>query len=170
LNKPPLSPSKIPIVINQTSNHMKKQLTRLVLALIAGVSLLTASASDAEWSTDLAKAQAKAKTENKLVMLDFTGSDWCGWCIRLHKEVFSTPEFAEYAKKNLVLVEVDFPRKKELSAELKKANAALQSKYQIKGYPTLIVLDGAGKKVGELGYVKGGPKAWIAEFEKATKS
>ena len=134
---------------------MKKQLTRLVLALIAGASLLNASASDVEWSTDAVKAQAKAKAEKKLVMLDFTGSDWCGWCIRLHKEVFSTAEFAEYAKKNLVLVEVDFPRKKELSAEQKKANQALQSKYEIKGFPTLIVLDGNGKLLGRLSYSDG---------------
>ena len=144
-------------------------MTKLLLALFAGASLLQASAADLEWHTDLAKAQAKAKEEKKLVMLDFTGSDWCGWCIKLHKEVFSTPEFAEYAKKNLILVEVDFPTKKTQSAELKKANQALQSKYKIKGYPTLIVLDGEGAKVGELGYKAGGPKAWIKEFESQTK-
>jgi len=148
---------------------MKRHLTKLVLALFAGASVLQASATDLEWMTDLAKAQAKAKEENKLVMLDFTGSDWCGWCIKLHKEVFSTPEFAEYAKKNLVLVEVDFPRKKEQSAEQKKANQALQSKYKIEGYPTLIVLDGEGKQVGRLGYKAGGPKVWIKEFEDQTK-
>jgi len=149
---------------------MKKHLTKLLLATIASASLLTANAAELEWHTDLAKAQAQAKAEKKMVMLDFTGSDWCGWCIKLNKEVFSTDEFAEYAKKNLVLVEVDFPRKKQLSAEQKKANQALQNKYQIQGYPTLIVLDGDGKKVGELGYVAGGPKAWIAKFEKETKS
>jgi protein disulfide-isomerase len=148
---------------------MKKQLTQFLLAVVAGASLLTASAAELEWHTDLAKAQALAKAENKLVMLDFTGSDWCGWCIKLHKEVFSTDEFAEYAKKNLVLVEVDFPRKKEQSAEQKQANQALQGKYEIKGYPTLIVLDSEGKQVGQLGYVKGGPKAWIEEFEKQAK-
>ena len=141
-----------------------------MLALIAGVSVLCASAADLEWHTDLAKAQAQAKAEKKLVMLDFTGSDWCGWCIKLHKEVFSTPEFTEYAKKNLVLVEVDFPRKKAQSAEQKKANQALQNKYKIEGYPTLIVLNGEGKNIGRLGYVKGGPKAWIEEFEKQAKS
>ena len=83
--------------------------------------------------TDLPKAQAKAKAEKKLVMLDFTGSDWCGWCIKLHKEVFSQPEFAEYAKDNLVLVEVDFPRAKKQTAELKKANQALQREIQNRG-------------------------------------
>ena len=149
---------------------MKKHLIKLGLALVAGAAVFHVSAADLEWHTDLAKAQAQAKAEKKMVMLDFTGSDWCGWCIRLNKEVFSTDEFAEYAKKNLVLVEVDFPRKKAQSAEQKKANQALQSKYEIKGYPTLIVLDGEGKQLGQLGYVAGGAKAWIKEFEKQTKS
>ena len=149
---------------------MKKHLTKFLLAAIASASLLTVHAEELKWHTDLPKAQVEAKTDKKLVMLDFTGSDWCGWCIKLNKEVFSTPEFAEFAKKNLVLVEVDFPRKKQLSAEQKKANQELQSKYQIQGYPTLIVLDADGNKVGELGYVAGGPKAWIAKFEKETKA
>jgi thioredoxin-related protein len=143
---------------------------KMAIGLIAGLALLRAGAEDLNWMTDLPKAQAKAKTENKLVMMDFTGSDWCGWCIKLHKEVFSKPEFSEYAKKNLVLVEVDFPRSKEQSAELKKTNQALQGKYKIEGYPTIIVLNGEGKKVGELGYMAGGPAAFIAELEKLRKN
>jgi len=118
------------------------------------------------WTTDVPKAVAKAKAEKKLVLLDFTGSDWCGWCIKLHKEVFSKPEFEVYTQQNLVLVEVDFPRNKEQSAELKKANQALQEKYGIEGYPTIIVLDGEGKQVGKLGYMAGGPKAVLAALEK----
>src|SRR6266566_5192801 len=105
-----------------------------------------------EWLTDLPKAQANAKLENKRLLLDFTGSDWCGWCIKLHKEVFSKPDFAKYAKDNLILVEVDFPRQKQQTEELKKANQALQQKYQIQGYPTIVVLDAEGKKLGETGY------------------
>ncbi len=128
--------------------------------------LAQAARAEANWLTDVPKAQAQAKAENKMVMLDFTGSDWCGWCIKLHKEVFSQPEFVEYAKKNLVLVEVDFPRKKELSAAQKQANNALAAKYKIEGYPTIIVLNKEGKKVGELGYQPGGPKAFIANLEK----
>lgn len=143
---------------------------KIAIGLLAVLALLRVSAAEGEWLTDLPKAQAKAKAEKKLVMLDFTGSDWCGWCIKLHKEVFSQAEFTEYAKKNLVLVEVDFPNKKKQSAELKKANAALQKKYKIEGYPTIIVLDGEGKKIGELGYMKGGPKAFIAELEKLKKT
>ena len=136
------------------------------IGLLAVLALLGVNAAASEWLTDLPKAQAKAKEEKRMVLLDFTGSDWCGWCIKLHNEVFSKPEFAEYARKNLVLVEVDFPRKKKLSAEQKKANDALQQKYRIDGFPTIIVLNGEGKKVGKLGYLPGGPKAFIAELEK----
>ncbi len=142
---------------------------KIAIGLIACLGLLQAGAEELNWMTDLPKAQEKAKTEKKLVMLDFTGSDWCGWCIKLKSEVFSKPEFSEYAKKNLVLVEVDFPRRKQQSEEQKKANQALQEKYQIQGYPTIIVLNEEGKRVGELGYTPGGPKAFISELEKLKK-
>jgi thioredoxin-related protein len=142
---------------------------KIAIGILACGAVLQAAAAELNWLTDLPKAQAKAKQESKLVMLDFTGSDWCGWCIKLDKEVFSQPAFAEYASKNLVLVEVDFPRSKPQSADLKKANAALQDKYKIEGYPTIIVLNGDGKKVGELGYQPGGPKAFIAELDKLKK-
>lgn len=148
---------------------MKTRLNRIAVAVLAGVACWQVNAAELNWQTDLPKAQAQAKAEKKLVMLDFTGSDWCGWCIKLNKEVFSQPEFVEYAKKNIVPVEVDFPRKKQLSPAQKSANKALADKYNIQGYPTIIVLNSAGQKVGELGYMKGGPKAFIAELEKLKK-
>jgi thioredoxin-related protein len=144
---------------------MKKSLFGIVASLL----LVSPAFAELAWTTDVPKAIEKAKSENKLVMMDFTGSDWCGWCIKLNKEVFSTSEFAEYAKKNLVPVEIDFPTKKVQSAELKKANQALQKQYGIQGYPTIIVLNGAGKKVGELGYMAGGPKNFIAKLDELKK-
>jgi len=142
-------------------------MNKTLIAVVSALALYSATAG--EWLTDLPKAQAQAKKESKLVLLDFTGSDWCGWCIKLKGEVFDLKEFKDYADKNVVLVEVDFPRKKQLSAEQKKANNALQEKYGIEGYPTIIVLNGDGKKVGKLGYMKGGPKAFIAELDKLKK-
>lgn len=142
---------------------------KLMLSLAAVLALTAGYAAEGNWQTDLPKAQSQAAKEKKMVLLDFTGSDWCGWCIKLNKEVFSQPEFQNYAKANLVLVEVDFPRRKKLSAEQKKANDALAKKYDIQGYPTIIVLDGQGKKLGELGYQPGGPKAFIASLEKLKK-
>jgi len=138
---------------------------KIAVALLAGWALAQAGATELDWMTDLGKAKAKAKEENRLVLMDFTGSDWCPWCIKLRKEVFSTPEFTEYAKKNLVPVEIDFPRQKPQSEELKKANEALQAKYHIQGYPTVIVLNREGKKLGELGYEPGGPKGFIKKLE-----
>jgi thioredoxin-related protein len=138
---------------------------KIAVGLIACWALLQAGAEELQWMTDLPKAQEKAKAEKKLVMMDFTGSDWCGWCIKLNKEVFTKPEFVEYAKKNLVSVEVDFPRTKKQSPELKKANQELQKKYKIEGYPTIIVLNSEGKQVGELGYEAGGPKVFIQKLE-----
>ncbi len=142
---------------------------KIAIGMVMCVAALQLNAAEGKWQTDLPKAQAQAKAEKKMVMMDFTGSDWCGWCIKLHKEVFSQQEFIDYAKANLVLVEVDFPNRKPQTDELKKANGALQKKYGIKGYPTIIVLDGEGKKVGELGYQKGGPKAFIESLEKIRK-
>jgi protein disulfide-isomerase len=138
---------------------------KIAITILAGWALLNVAAAELNWMTELPKAQAKAKAENKLIMLDFTGSDWCGWCIKLNKEVFSQPEFIQYASKNLVPVEVDFPRAKEQSAEQKKANNALQTKYDIKGYPTIIVLNSSGDQIGELGYMAGGPKAFIEKLD-----
>jgi thioredoxin-related protein len=121
--------------------------------------------------TNFETAQAHARSEKKLLLLDFTGSDWCPPCIMLERQVFSQPEFKEYAAQHLVLLEVDFPRRKELSDEQKAANAKLAEQYGIYAFPTVVVLDSNGQTLGELGYMRGGPKAFIAALEKlpATK-
>lgn len=144
---------------------------RLVLLATAlcFVSLDSARA-EANWLTDFTKAQAQAKAEDKLLLLDFTGSDWCGWCRVLRAEVFSQPEFEEYAKKNLVLMTVDFPRAKPLSAEVRTQNQLLAQKFEIRGFPTIVILNGDGKLVGFLGYVHGGPDAFISELKQIPKS
>jgi thioredoxin-related protein len=128
------------------------------------------AAADSAWLTSVPDAKAQAQKENKLVLLDFTGSDWCGWCKKLDAETFSKSEFAAYAKKNLVLVEVDFPRSKPQSAELKAANKALQEKYKVDGYPTLVALKPDGTVVWQqVGYLEGGPSAMIAKLDEARK-
>src|SRR5882757_5440411 len=108
---------------------------------------------------DLNGAIARAKTENKLVFLDFTGSDWCPPCMALHKEIFSKPEFQAYAESNLVFLVVDFPKNFHLSADAGATNDFLAGKFNIEGYPTLVALDGEGKEVWRhLGFIDGGPK------------
>src|SRR6266404_7862353 len=113
---------------------------KILFSLIAISSLLAIQAAEPEWTTDFAAAKAKAKAEGKMVLMDFTGSDWCGWCIKLRKEVFLTPEFNAYARSNLVLVEIDQPRYKPLSPEMLETNTKLQEKYGANGFPTLVLL------------------------------
>ncbi|MFN2622691.1 MAG: thioredoxin family protein [Chthoniobacterales bacterium] len=121
------------------------------------------------WLTSLEQAQKEAQAKNRLLLMDFTGSDWCGWCIMLDKEVFSKPEFKDYASKNLVLLELDFPRMKKMPPEVTAQNEKLAIKYGIQGFPTVVVFDSTGKPLGALGYQAGGPQAFIAELEKLRK-
>lgn len=122
-------------------------------SLLVIIGLLTTSSlvSAADWPTDYDKALQTAKAENKRVLIDFTGSDWCGPCIQLKKSAFSRPEFISYAEKNLVLVEIDYPQRKKQSDSLVKQNERLAKQYGIeeKGFPTLVLLDSAGKIVRE---------------------
>ena len=153
-----------------------KQPRALFVAFAAIALGLTGSArATGDWLTDFRKAQEQARTSHKLLLVNFTGSDWCGFCILLDREVFSKPEFKDYANKNLVLLEIDFPRPggprwSAQSAELKRQNEELASKYQVYGFPTIMVLNEDGKLVGALGYMEGGPAPFIAELEKLHKS
>ena len=138
------------------------------LKTVGGVLLaaaLTHTTNAANWLTDLNAAQAQARNENKLILVNFTGSDWCGWCIKLKNEVFVKPEFAAFAGENLVLLEIDFPRQKPMSAAVKKANGALADRYKVAGYPTLHLLAADGKSLGSLGYMPGGPAAFVAKLK-----
>jgi len=127
-------------------------------------------ASELPWATDLPKALEQAKAENKIVLLDFTGSDWCVWCMKFDNDVLSQPEFASYAKTNLVLVLVDFPNAKPQSDAVKKADKDLQDKFKVDGFPTYVALTPDGKEIGrQTGYLSGGPVAFIAELEKFRK-
>jgi thioredoxin-related protein len=114
------------------------------------------------WGDDYKAALAAAAKDNRNVLLDFTGSDWCGWCIRLKRETFDNLEFKAYAAKNLELVEIDFPQGKSLSPEVRKQNDALQQQYNVQGFPTLVLLSPDGKVIKQQsGYIPGGPKGFI---------
>lgn len=121
------------------------------------------------WEQDYDQALKKSKSENKCILIDFSGSDWCGWCIRLDKEVFATKEFQEFAKKNLVCYLADFPRKKSIiSVKQQKANNKLKATFQPRGFPTVYILDPQGKQIAQTGYKKGGPKAYIKHLKQWT--
>lgn len=120
---------------------------------------------NATWTTDYAGALRRAKDDGKLVMLDFTGSDWCGWCKRLDSEVFSTQEFKDYAAENLVLVKLDFPRNIEQSEAEKRQNNDLLRRFGVRGFPTIIMLDTQGNPVSQMGYQPGGPGPFIDQLK-----
>jgi thioredoxin-related protein len=127
-------------------------------------------AANVEWLTNVQAAQEKASRENKLLLLDFTGSDWCGWCMKLKAEVFDQPEFATFAESRLVSVEIDFPRHKSIPQAQAQINEQLASALHITGFPTIIILNSAGRPLGKLGYTPGGPKAFIAQIERLAAS
>lgn len=141
---------------------------KILFAVLSALAGWPAAAGDVQWLTDLPTAQAQAKAEHKLVLMDFTGSDWCPPCIRFEKEVLDSSEFQTYAANNVVVVEVDFPDKKPQSRATKDANEALQNKYKVDGFPTLVVLGPDGKEIGrEESYTPGsGPKSFIAQLER----
>ena len=144
---------------------MKKILVTLLLI----VGSFAAEAQELVWERDVNKALEISKKSKKPLLMFFTGSDWCGWCIRLQKEVLKTPEFATWAKDNVVLVELDFPRKNTMTAEIQNQNNQLQQLFEVRGYPTVWIVNAEIKdgktnfqKLGTTGYVAGGPEAWLS--------
>ena len=147
--------------------------------LVVGLFLLTtlpacaqhggAAKSQLTWYTNLGEAQKVSNAKKKPIFAFFTGSDWCGWCTKLHNDVLNKPAFIEWAKKNVVLLELDFPRRKQLSPELAQQNNELQQTFKIQGYPTVWFVSAAKtaeakinlNALGSSGYVAGGPKVWI---------
>ncbi len=134
------------------------------LITIASLVAFSAASMAAEsgWLTDYQAAKKQAKEENKPILINFTGTDWCGWCIKIEKEIFSKEEFKTYAKENLILMEVDFPEKKKQNDEVKAQNKKLDKEFKIEGYPTIFLIDAEGKKLSEdIGYREGGPQAYV---------
>lgn len=152
---------------------MKKIL--MLLFLLAGTHFL--HAEGLEWNTNLEKAMEISKATNKPLMLFFTGSDWCGWCKRLQAEVFFKPEFAKWAKENVVLLELDFPRRTQLPQEQQMQNNQLGQFFGVQGYPTIWFVKATkvdGKinfeKLGNTGYLDGGPPVWLKAADEILKN
>ena len=120
------------------------------------------------WTEDVDEARRRAKATHRPLLLNFAGSDWCKWCIKLKKEVFDTDEFKAYAAENLVPVVIDFPRRRTLPAETENRNRELHRKYGIRGFPTIVILDPSGKELGRTGYVRGGAANFIGKVRLIT--
>lgn len=145
----------------------------IVFAFVLLFQNLNSQQSTLNWHTDLNKAVNISINEKKPIMLFFTGSDWCGWCMRLKKEVFNFPEFENWTKENVVLVELDFPRRKPLDPKILNQNRELARIFGVSGYPTVWFVNpqklDSNKlnflKLGKLGYLAGGPSKWISTAE-----
>jgi protein disulfide-isomerase len=147
--------------------------TRNTIFLVAAILILAVTAfagGGATWNTDFRKAIARATRLQRPLLLVFTGSDWCDRCLSLKVEVFDTPEFNVWARKNVVLVEADFPKSVRQKGSLRKQNRKLANRFRDfvqDGYPTVLLLDPTGTRVlGELGYRDGGPIPWVEEADR----
>jgi protein disulfide-isomerase len=138
--------------------------TIFIVVSFLGIMAVTHAGGN-EWLTDFKEAQKRAQKENKLILADFSGTEWCVWCKNLDSEVFSKKKFLDFAKKHFILLLVDFPVE-----NVKKQNIELAQKYKVKGFPTVLVLDSNGKVVVATGYQPGGPENYIKFLkEKALK-
>jgi protein disulfide-isomerase len=117
------------------------------------------------WIQDWDKAIAAARKMQRPILVNFTGSDWCVWCFRLRDEVFSQENFQDYASKNLILLELDFPRKIAQSGAIRRQNANLQKQFGIQGFPTIILLNPEGKEINRTGYQKGGAANYVKHLQ-----
>jgi protein disulfide-isomerase len=149
---------------------------KLIIALFLIVSAYT-QAQDVKWLTNVKEAVEISNKTNKPMLLFFTGSDWCGWCIRLQKEVLKTPEFATWAQKNVILVELDYPRSVAQTDAIKTQNQDLQQGFSVQGFPTVCFANATNKdgkvsfqQIGKTGYVAGGPTAWLAGANEILKN
>jgi len=133
-----------------------------------GGSKSTEEKASVTWLESYPDALAKAKASGRPILADFTGSDWCDWCARLKDEVFSTKTFKEWAEANVVLLELDYPQVKPQSKELQKQNDDLAKKFNVEGFPMILLLNAEGVKLGQIGYEPGGPKTWIAALKTAS--
>jgi protein disulfide-isomerase len=145
---------------------------KILLIALFFVGAYATQAQELKWYTDVKEAITVSNKENKPMLMFFTGSDWCGWCIRLQNEVLKTPEFTKWASQNVILVELDYPTKTQQTAEIKAQNNELQQAFGIQGFPTIYFTSAESKDgkvnfkgLGKTGYVAGGPSAWLAVAE-----
>ena len=139
-----------------------------IVCLLA-VFAVSVFADTVNWQTDFDQALALSKKEGKPVFAFFTGSDWCGWCIKLDKEILSKKEMIQYLNKKFIPFKADFPRKNKPSKQVMEKNYNLMEKYGVRGYPTIIITDAEGKVSGSTGYMRGGPQAMMKTLDKYVK-
>lgn len=161
---------------------MKEGLLGLIFCLVVGFNSVAqetdkgfVDSPNEGWLVNVEEAYEISSKTNRPILANFTGSDWCGWCKRLKAEVFNKPGFKEWAEDNVVLLELDFPRRMKLPAEQAQQNQSLQQAFSVTGFPTIWVFDlikPAGtnqfqiQAYGKTGYVRGGEGVFINDINK----
>jgi protein disulfide-isomerase len=135
-----------------------------------GVALVSYSQSGSEtWIESLDQARKLSAETGKPILADFTGSDWCGYCVKLKDEVFASPQFQIWAADNVVLLEIDYPKRSSQASWLREQNEALKKRYSISQFPTVLLLTAEGRTIGKLGYMNDADK-WIAVANNAIRA
>jgi protein disulfide-isomerase len=146
----------------------------VIIAVVVGAYLIWADTgaqtprprtASSPWPERYDAALAQAKASGRPMLVNFTGSDWCGWCIRLRDEVFDTQAFVTWSQSRVVLLELDFPRSRRLEPEIVAQNESLAQRFSVDGFPTVLLLDAQGVEIARLGYARGGAQAWIDRAE-----
>ena len=144
-------------------------MNKIFITVLLVLGSFAVQAQELVWQTDVNKAISISNKTKKPMLLFFTGSDWCGWCIRLQKEVFLTDDFKKWAVDNVILVDVDFPKdKSKQSVALQNQNNLLARQYEVRGYPTVWFVESTINesqaydyvRLGQSGYMAGGPSIW----------
>lgn len=141
----------------------------MLCVVLAGVLATSARAAEGLWTENATEALARAARENKDVLIHFTGSDWCGWCFRLHDEVFHKEPFVTEAPKRFVFLELDFPRRRQLPEAIRRQNREWQMKLGVRGFPTIFLVDATGRPYAKTGYRRGGAEAYMKHLDELRK-
>jgi protein disulfide-isomerase len=137
------------------------------VAVILWMALTVVAAED--WGSDFEAAKRAAVEGKRLILADFTGSDWCPWCVKLNGEVFQSEVFRNFAKENLVLFLADFPNEKQIPKEVAEQNRKLAADYGVQGFPTILLLAADGKELARTGYRRGGAEAYVEHLKALMK-
>ena len=117
------------------------------------------------WIADMDAAKKQAAEQKKDLMIEFTGSDWCGFCIKMEQNAFGVPSFGDFLNKNFVLFKADFPSRKQIPEDIRKQNSQLSKKYAIPGYPTVVIISPDGKELTRTGFIRGDVNDYLKHYQ-----